>query len=626
MCGIFGIWNKTGESPQPDRLRSLSALLAHRGPDAEGCFVRGSLGLAHRRLKIIDLSSAADQPFTDSGDALVFNGEIFNHRALREELAPHFPFRTRSDTEVLFRALQHWGKGALDHVDGQFAFAFYSGQAQTLLLARDHVGICPLYTVDTKEYFAFSSEIKPLLALVGPRNLDPQGVLDYFAYRYGIQNGHTLFDGITRHHPAHFTELDLRSGELMTGRYWRMSFLDPLPEATIQEQLNALLDGEFRKQVAADVPVGLFLSGGVDSRAVLHGVVQAAPPLDAYTLTFSDNDTELAKVESLKQRYAFKNHVIRYSASSTDGLCPVLASLEEPFGDVIVCANALLAEQASRCSRVVLSGEGGDESFFGYDHQHALLKLFRYNKIPGFRFAAPWLIRALPSRLLARLSRFAGTYGATEKEHLASVISSLGNPADAYLRLARIFSHDQQKTFFTPEFLATCEGAADEEPIRKIFAEEADPVRALLRVELEQTTLIINLLKQDRLCMAHSVEARVPLVSRGVLDLVGRISSESLATMPVKRYLQQYAKQKPVSKEPFSVANSPEYVRQVAALWERYVRPENVARCGFFQPDSVAAIGRGIQRGGLLDLKRAMVFVVFFAWLETFKMYLPETI
>lgn len=622
MCGIFGIWNKNSVPPCETLLRNCSALLAHRGPNAEGYAVRGGLGLAHRRLRVIDLSSTADQPFTDGRDALVFNGAIFNYHTLREELARFYAFTTSSDTEVLFRALQHWGREALNKLDGQFAFVFYDEASQTLLLARDHVGICPLYTFDCWEYFAFSSEIKPLLALTGPRKLNPQGMLDYFAYRYGIQNGHTMFDGIRRHHPAHCTELDLRSGASKTWQYWRMNFGDPLTEDEIQRKVNDLLDAEFRKQMMADVPVGLFLSGGVDSRAVLHGVSRVAPALDAYTLGFSGKDAELAKVRKLAGQYAFIGHTINYSAASLDGLAAVLTSLEEPFGDFIICANALLAAEAARNSRVVLSGEGGDESFFGYDHQHALLRLHRFSAIPGFTLIAPWLILAAPSSLLARLGNFGGTYGITEKKHLARVIRNLGSLPEAYLSLARVFSPEQEQTLFKRGFLETCSGAADEEPIRRIFADESDPVRALLRVELEQTTLIINLLKQDRLCMAHSLEARVPLVSREVLKLVGRIPSLLLASHPVKQYLQRYPTSNSINKEAFSVAASPEYKRQTALLWTRYVTEENIARCPFLCSEGIQGIRQGIERGGLLDLKRAMMFVVFFAWMEAFKEYI----
>lgn len=617
MCGIFGVWRKDGAPVCPEALERSVRLLAHRGPDAEAVLLRNALGFGHRRLKIIDLSAAANQPFTDGKDTLVYNGEVFNYRALRQELARHYPFATQSDTEVLFRALQHWGPDALERLDGQFAFAFHSAQDHTLLLARDHVGICPLYILESPDWLAFSSEIKPLLAYGGPRALNPQGVLDYFAYRYNIQNGHTLFDGVRRQHPAHYTLIDLHTGRRATHRYWRMHFGASLPEKDVQDAVNATLDAVLQEQLVADVPVGLFLSGGVDSRAVLHGVSKCSPPLNAYTLAFSEQDPELERVQALAGRYAFNSHVFRYH-QSPESIRAALASLEEPFGDVIICANSLLARQAAAHTRVVLSGEGGDESFLGYDHQRALLKLRRLGRIPGFRQVAPSLLQLMPSALLARLGRLAGAYGPTEKKHIAGVIQRLHSPVDAYLHMIRLYPRDAFPQMFSPRFLASSGGEADEAPFRTIFKEEGDVVRALLRAEIEQATLIVNLLKQDRLCMAHSLEARVPLVSRKVLAMVGRMPSGSLAASPVKHALQYYADNTPLPKKAFSVAASPQYVHYLRVLWKEYVSPAIAQDGSLFNREFLMHVEATLDAQGLLDLKRAMAVVMFFAWRQSF--------
>ena len=622
MCGIFGIINKRGVPVREDVLLSIAPLLRHRGPDNTGIFRDGCLGLLHTRLKIVDLSDAANQPFSDGEHVLVFNGEIFNHNDLRRELAAQHAFTTTSDTEVLFAALRAWGTGALDKVNGQFAFAFYTVREKSLLLARDHVGICPLYCIETDEMLAFSSEIRPLLAVLGPRAIDPQGVMDYFAYRYTIQNGRTLFDGIRKFPPAHARLISVHEPERSSARaYWRLS--PSFGTTDDQEHLNLLLSREIKQQLAADVPVGLFLSGGIDSAAILHGVSLAGATegdgTQAFTLRMAgEADQDVRAARRLHRHYDFCLHETAYPDNASQRLPQVLSCLEDPFGDVIVCANDLLARQAAERVKVVLSGEGGDEAFFGYDHQRAFAKLLRFNRLPGWRHMARWGVKSAPSALLERLSGYAGGYGAAEKTHLARVLTALPDPGQAYINLVQLFAPRELQRLFNPAFLAHAPAEADTAPLRQIFMEEAHPVHASLRAEVEQLTLPLNLMKQDRLCMQQSLEARVPLVSKAILEHAARLPLRALCGKPVKGSLQAYAGMPRRAKQAFSMLSLPSHQQQMMRLWRTYITPETIEKHGILDRTRVSEYENALHGGSLLGMKRAMAILVFVVWIEKF--------
>ena len=618
MCGIFGIWHKDGKSPDRRRVEEAAALMRHRGPDARGYFQHGPLALAHCRLRIIDLSNAANQPFTDGTDTLVYNGELFNYRLLRKKLEASVPFVTNSDTEVVFRAIQTWGQKAFARMEGQFALAFHRRRDNSLLLARDHVGICPLYTYEDGETFIFASEIKPILHITGSRELDPQGLADYFAYRYAIQNGHTMFADIRRFPPAKWKVWHINGSTVEEGRYWRMRWSTPIAKEAVQPVLNVLLDKEMEAQSMADVPVGMFLSGGIDSRAVLHGLAPHAGTVTAFTMQFSPSDDELGEVTRLADVYPLARHTVPYSLRVVEELPQVVKKLEEPFGDVIICANDALAAAAARHVRVVLSGEGGDEAFFGYDHQPAFLTLSRFRASRLLCLCAKLGLKAIPPALLGAMQGYPGKFTACEKEHLLRVVGKIHTPGQAYLALSRLFAPSDLRDLFTEKWISRGAADADEDAVLKLFEDEPDLVRASMRAEIEQLLLSVNLHKQDRLSMSHSLETRVPLVSRNILDFVGTIPTDALLRQPRKRFLRDYAPGGAMPKKAFSVLTSPDSKKILRTLFDEYVSPDKVKAAGILSPESVANVRVKLERGSLLDMKRAMCILVFMTWHASF--------
>lgn len=618
MCGIAGIWSKSGQPVVPDDVQYMLDRMVHRGPDAEGVWSSDQLALGNRRLKILDLSDEANQPFTDGLDVLVFNGRIFNYRELRAELEGSHPFRTHCDTEVLFRALQKWGTDALQRIYGQFAFAFFSQSDQTLLLARDHVGICPLYVLETDEFLYFASEVRPLLKFHAGR-LNPDAVLDYFTYRYTIQNGKTLFKDIRRFHPAHFLLIDLHRGKRIDQRYWRLDFnTRPIAKEEAQRTLNGLLDTEIFRQRSADVPVGLYLSGGIDSGALLAGYARSSSSIEAFTLQMQETDPDVIRVEELARTIGFRPNIVPFSDRYFDQLGDVIEDLEEPFGDLIVCANHMLARTAASKVKVVLSGEGGDEAFFGYDHQRAFLKLLPLTSNSLLRRSACAALAMTPPWLFARLQSYPGYFAAEEMEKVRQVVANMAEPADAYIRLVSLFSPTELKQLFTPDFWQRTSRSADFDTIRETFAVDDEIWKSVFRVEIEQLTMIVNLLKQERFGMHFSLEGCVPFASKPVLEFVASLPYAILCTKTNKELILNYSQQKVIKKKPFSFFHDKQHLARLLQLMDRFVSPQQVSANGIFSGVEIRRLRVAAEAGSILGVKKAMAVLVFAVWHQRF--------
>lgn len=620
MCGIAGIWSKTDRPALADDLQHMLGLMVHRGPDAEGIWTSESLVLGNCRLKVLDLSDEANQPFTDGRDVLVFNGRIFNFREIRSELEDTYSFKTSCDTEVLFRALQTWKTGALQKIYGQFAFAFYSHSDQTLLLARDHVGICPLYVLETDEALHFSSEIHPLLKFQS-RRLDPDAVLDYFTYRYTIQNGRTLFDGIRRFHPAHFSLIDLGRKTRNDQRYWRINFdTKDISRNEAQATLNRLLDTEIGRQQSADVPVGIYLSGGIDSGALLTGYARSSPSIQSFTLQMQEADPDVIRVEELSRKMGFQTNIVQFSDLYFDQLGDVVENLEEPFGDLIVCANHILARTASENVTVVLSGEGGDEAFLGYDHQRAFLKLLPLSSNAFLRYATKTALGMTPAWLFSHIQSYPGYFSRDEMRKVRDVAAMMDQPADAYVRLVSLFSGDELQSLFTPAFWKQTSGAPDIETIRETFAVDDAAWKSVFRVEIEQLTLIVNLLKQERFGMRFSLEGCAPFVSKPVLEFVASLPYDVLHTKINKELILNYSQQEVIKKKPFSFFHNQQRLTRLIQLMDLHVSIQRVEEDGIFSVPAIHRLRAALESGSILAVKKAMAVLVFVVWHHRFSL------
>ncbi len=510
MCGICGY---LGDGGGPEILNAMANVLAHRGPDDSGIFTAGSCGLAHRRLSVIDLEGGR-QPMTDeNGNVLVYNGEIYNFQDLRRDLERlGHRFHTHSDTEVLLRAYRQWGKGCLEHLRGMFAFALWDAREEELYLARDRVGIKPLYYAEHRGTFYFASEAKALLELPDfPRRLNRR-VLDlYLSFRY-TPGEETLFEGIRKLLPGH--SLCVRRGrEVQIGRYWSLCF-EPDEEATgkqWRERFWETFDEAVRLRLVSDVPLGAYLSGGLDSSLMVAVMsAHASEPVDAFTVGFNAAAfDETPYAEEVARRFGCRHHLLQVESDAAAALQQVVHHLDEPLGDLAAIPTYLMARATKPHATVVLSGEGADELLAGYPKYRAYL---------AGRFVQP----CLPAGLTAMLSGVCGSISL--RRMLACLARS--DRAAAYLELTAVFAPGEKEALLqTSSSGGNFSNDVSYDLVRPYFENGRDGLSQLLALDFDTWLPDDLLLKNDRMTMAHGVEARVPYLDHKLVELCAQMPS-----------------------------------------------------------------------------------------------------
>jgi asparagine synthase (glutamine-hydrolysing) len=514
MCGIVGLVAANGAPPpQEERVAAAVQALRHRGPDGTGLMARGRAVLGHTRLSIIDLENGA-QPMANEDESVwtVFNGEIWNFQDLRARLstAGH-RFATRCDTEVLVHGYEEWGDDLVSQLNGMFAFAIWDLRRRRLLLARDRLGKKPLYVARTTEGLAFGSDARSTLLAAGLRpELDERQVATFLFQRY-VGGAATLFRGVERLAPGKLLTFD--GDRVAERRYWSLP-TDATTEPLDPRDLRALLSDSVRQRLQSDVPVGVLLSGGIDSAAVL-GLVREAElgPLETFTIGFADpvfDERPLARLTA--ERFGAEAHELVVGAGDFIAALPRLAWYrDEPVAEPAEIPLLLLAEFVrDRRVKVVLSGEGGDELFGGYPKFRAERVLQLPTHFPALALHAATALRSRrPSH--RQLERARGTL-------------AIRDPMLRWASWFRSFSSDELGAILAPELASS---AAPEEltrPLRELL----EPYRSLdrgrrLLVADTLTYLPDNmLLRGDRVLMAASVEGRMPLLDYRIVERVTR--------------------------------------------------------------------------------------------------------
>jgi len=401
MCGIAGIVSPRHGADRLARLvECMSAAVAHRGPDGQGVFARDGFALGHRRLSIIDLVSGHQPMVDDRGFVISYNGELYNYRELREQLERRGErFRTSSDTEVVLRAYVNWGPACLERFNGIFALAIAELERNALFLARDRLGVKPLYYAETSEGFLFASEIKALLASsLVDRRLDLSQVPFYLRAGY-FPGAATPFAGIRLLPPAHW--LRVAGGAHQTGRYWDLDALASRAPpyratATDEEEIRALVGAAVTAQTVADVPVGVFLSGGLDSGVVTAALSQSGHrPVRSFTVRIADAADEGPLAREVARQYETDHEEIAISANDLLKSWSVLLDhFDTPFADFSALPAFAISEFARRHVKVVLSGDGGDEQWGGYLSYRRYVQLIEMLDSGPWRWSRAWLRKA----------------------------------------------------------------------------------------------------------------------------------------------------------------------------------------------------------------------------------------
>jgi asparagine synthase (glutamine-hydrolysing) len=515
MCGIAGIYNfRSGKPVAPSELRAMGTRLAHRGPDDEGYYEEGPLGLAHKRLTILDTSRRGRQPmFTEDGQlAITFNGEVYNFLELRAELeARGQKFQTQTDTEVILRLYQVEGEAMLAKLNGMFAFAIWDRRAKCLFVARDRLGIKPLYYTEGADGLVFASEVKALLAVSPERPRVNLEMLDAYMSVGYVPTERTLFAGIEKLQPGWCLKADADGIHLR--QYWDLKpETEEMSEAECMRRSLDLLRDSVRLQLRSDVPLGVFLSGGVDSSAVvalMHemGIRDIKTFTVAYDFGPEFDETRWARM--VARRFNTDHHEVFVKPQEFRDFIPSLVwHMDEPVTESAAISLYYVSRLAREHVVVVLSGEGSDEVFGGYPIYKYMQELERYRRLPE-----P-LRRALVNPLLDRM-------GGKWKKY-----TELSNhPLPQRYTGVSFYETRLKESLYRPEVRSLFNGSAMPGLVGRYYegTEDLDPLLRMMVLDVKSWLPDDLLIKADKMTMATSVELRVPFLDHRVVELGGSI-------------------------------------------------------------------------------------------------------
>ena len=627
MCGIVGnVLARADRAVDPQVLKRMADRIAHRGPDDEGFFVRGPVGLGTRRLKIIDLETG-HQPLSgeDGSTWVAFNGEIYNYRELGDDLrARGHVFATRSDTEVIVHGFEEHGVGILGQLEGMFGLAVWDESTRTLVLARDRLGIKPLYYSVLPDQIVFASELKALLEHPAlDRTLDVTSLSQYLAHEY-VPAPRAILKSVRKLPAGHW--LMYREGHVKVEPYWDVKFggLPRVVEAEAVERLRAALDLSVRQHLVSDVPLGVFLSGGIDSSAV---AALAARHVSGRLQTFSIGFEEPSFDESTYARrvagaLGTEHHEEILSPRAAMDLVAGLPDLlDEPLGDASLLPTFLLSRFARRSVTVALSGDGGDEVFAGYPTYQAHRLARVYARVP--RFIREGIVRPAVERLPVsmgdlsldfRLKRF------TE-----------GMPFDPVERHAvwlGSFTPEEQRGLFTPEALDQMEAPPSYAAFHGLAAHTAgaSDLERMLYLDLKGYLGEGVLTKVDRASMACSLEVRVPMLDRRVVELAAslppHLKLRGLTTKYVlKRALEGVLPRDILhrKKKGFGIPVARWFRGELRGLLHDACSPDVIRRGGLFRPEVVERLMSEHEQGSRDHRKKLYTLLAYQLWASRYR-------
>jgi asparagine synthase (glutamine-hydrolysing) len=627
MCGIAGVALRDGREVSPHVLRRMLGAIRHRGPDGQGAWAEPGIGLAHVRLSILDIAGGAQPMSNESGSVhLTYNGEIFNHAELRDELrAAGWRFRTRSDTEVLLRAYEAWGAAMLDRFNGQFAFALHDSAQDGVLIARDRFGILPLFYAEQGGDLVFASEVKGILASgMVSGTPDPRGLDEVFTF-WAARPPRTPFAGVKTLEPGTFGWW--REGTLRLSRYYDADHQSRAPGDTSLEELDWVLRSSIDLRTRADVTVGAYLSGGLDSSVTCALTAQSiSTPPRTFSVAFDDAGFDESPQQTLLAAHLGCDHASRRIGQReiADALPATVWHAETPMLRTAPAPMFLLSRLVRDSGiKVVLSGEGADELFLGYElFKETLLRRSALDTPaadarPGFSHLYP----ELPARL-----KTAALWG--------DFFVGAG-PADDLLfsHLPRFGLSSRIRRFYSPEFRAEV-GAFDPlDEMRRSLPAAFPEWSALGRAAwLEMQSLLSPYLlatQGDRMAMAHGVELRVPFLDHRLFEFAAALpdvaklngrKDKAILRDWAARVLPAAAANRPKHAyrapvvAPLLGAGAPEWVREL-------LTPDEVRRAGIFSPAAVAGLVRRCASGareGELERQALVAIVTTGLWHRAF--------
>jgi len=523
MCGIVGKLNfNSAKHVDPDQIREMSDSIRHRGPDDGGVWTKGNVGLGHRRLSIIDLSASGRNPMCNEDGTvwIVFNGEIYNFQELRRSLEQRgHQFRSCTDTEVIVHLYEEVGTSCVQQLSGMFAFAIWDERRRALMLARDRLGKKPLYYSLNGARLIFGSELKAVLRSGEADSTPDLESIHQFLLWQCIPSPKTVFSEINKLPPASVL-LWQEGKEVRVEKYWSLNYADPLrgSEAEIAADVRELTVEATRARLVADVSVGIFLSGGIDSACVLASARKTyAGPIQTFSVTFAEQEFDESKyARLLAQHFSTDHHEFHATPNIVELLTHMGRLFDEPFADPSAIPTYYLSQLTREHVKVALSGDGGDEAFGGYIRYRAMKMLGSVGLLPGVKYLAV-LRRLLPYRIT----------GQSRARYLREMLSVLGCTAEEQYKAVFLgmMQAEQWKQLYTPEFRAALNGKSDEDFIQWNGHGEPDELACAMASDtLRYVPECLNV-KVDLASMACGLEVRSPFLDHKLVEFSARIPS-----------------------------------------------------------------------------------------------------
>ncbi|HRI24063.1 MAG TPA: asparagine synthase (glutamine-hydrolyzing) [Ferruginibacter sp.] len=548
MCGIAGF---TGFKDNVELAAKANRVQQHRGPDNQSVWHDDHIAFAHQRLSIIDLSEAANQPLHKHQYAVIFNGEIYNYKELQAKLSSEkqVSFQTSSDTEVVLEMYKQYGPECLNYFLGMFAFAVYDKNSHDLFIARDHFGIKPLFYTQINGALAFSSELKTLVALPGfNKKINAKSLVSCLNYIW-ISGNETMFEGCYKLPPAHYMTFSKQAGIKMV-KYWdikdqaiKKSAADI--NSTADDVANTI-ELSVKRHMVADVPVSCFLSGGLDSSLISVLAKKSNEHLSTYTIGTEEKDKSVEKMpddekyaDLLAKMHNFDHHVIKINPDVIQDLPHMVRHLDEPIGDPAAINTYLICKAAKEKGvKVLLSGMGADEIFFGYRRQKATLMAIRFNRLPKpIKFIIAKTVDLLPVKISGKGFKF----GRWAKRFMSFATMPLN---EAYMRSYSYYDTNQLKELMKPEFWNGIDAINKEHEQKFNEKFRNDPINQICNTDISMFMLGLNLTYSDRASMAASVEVRVPFIDRLVVSKAMEIPGDLKIRKGISKFILKKAAEK----------------------------------------------------------------------------------
>ena len=622
MCGICGMVNsdfeKTVEQPL---IKKMCDAIYHRGPDDDGIYVHKNVGIGMRRLSIIDLVTGKQPISNEDGSVwIVFNGEIYNHKHIRNELeARGHIFSTNTDTETIVHAYEEYGRDCVQKLNGMFAFAIWDNRKKQLFLARDRIGIKPLYYFFDKKKFIFGSELKSILKVKDiPKRIDLTALDNFLTFEY-IPAPLSIFEDIKKLPPGH--TLILKNNSISIQQYWDLRVNGNQSEKKQDEQnLEELLQDAVKIRLMSDVPLGAFLSGGVDSSTLVALMSQVMDqPVKTFSIGFEDQTyNELNYARMIAKKFNTEHHEFIIKPNAVELADNLLQFLDEPFGDFSIFPTYLVSKMAREYVTVVLSGDGGDELFAGYDTYIADRMAGYFTKFPG------WFRNGFISRILEAVPPSPKKKGLINRAK--RFVEGMRLPEDLHHTRWMIFLQQMERELlFTNDIKGGMVEKDSYKFIRNYFnnviPQSDDKINQQMYVDVK-TYLVDNILvKVDRMSMATSLEARVPFLDHRVAEFAATVpGNKKLQGKKSKLILKQSMEEllpKEIlyrGKEGFSIPIKNWIKEDLKPMMMDILSADKIKREGFFNVDFVEKLKREHLNGVENHSHRLWALMIFGKW------------